>query len=196
MSSSEVVHNIGTDNFNYIILAEFWSSEDAYDFENSLIEENFTDPLILNRSYTKSNKRRFRRVGKHSEKSIAKMTGMKRTPETKAKISAGLTGNVLSDEHKSKISASHKCKTLTYDHRKKIGDSLLGRKHSEETKTKLSKAAKSREPVSSETKAKQSIAAKNRPIITEEARKNRSDAVKRSWIERKRKIQELSLPAV
>lgn len=42
------------DEFDWFIIAEFFSAEHAYDFEQELIQENWTNPLLLNKRLTKS----------------------------------------------------------------------------------------------------------------------------------------------
>lgn len=66
-TSSKEVKPIFED-FVWQILAEFETGEDAYDFEQALIYENWGDPLMLNRSCF-YNKSRFRNPkGKASPK--------------------------------------------------------------------------------------------------------------------------------
>jgi hypothetical protein len=50
-SSSAVVNKLGFENFNIDIIAEFFKPEDAYEFEQNLIKENFKDQLILNKRH-------------------------------------------------------------------------------------------------------------------------------------------------
>ena len=128
-TSSKIVKS-RFDEFNWTILAEFFIGEDAYDFEQLTIFENWNNPLILNNScyYGKA---RLRNNG-HSE-------------ETKAKLSAARQGFTFSEESKAKISSSHIGKTLSIEHRAKlciarIGKSSpnKGKKSSTETKAKLS----------------------------------------------------------
>ena len=50
-SSSKYVKELGFENFNIEIIAEFFNAEDAYEFEQNLIKESFDNNLILNKSY-------------------------------------------------------------------------------------------------------------------------------------------------
>lgn len=59
--------------FKVLILAEFFSSDDAYDFEQTLIEENIKNPLCLNRHYQHKSGKRFVLKTNHSEESKLKM---------------------------------------------------------------------------------------------------------------------------
>jgi hypothetical protein len=77
-TSSKVIRDIGFDNFDWQIIAEFFDGDDAWDYEQELIAENFNDPLILNA-------RHFHRKGKC--RTIGPMS-----EETKAKISAAKKG--------------------------------------------------------------------------------------------------------
>lgn len=64
-----------------------------------------------------------------------------------------------------------KGKKFTDQHKQRIRESLLGRRHSEEAKAKMSLAVRTRRPpASAETRAKMSAAAKNRAPISEETR--------------------------
>lgn len=108
-TSSKVISEIGFDNFEWIIVAEFFSGNDAYDHEQWMIKESFDNPLILNGQYRANGKARFKAVCRpHSD-------------ETKAKISAAGRGRKLSEEHKAILNAVH-----------------IGRLNSEETKIKMS----------------------------------------------------------
>ncbi len=57
-SSSSYVH----DNFNqfdWVVLAEFFSSADAYDYEQQLIHEHWSDPLLINKHHCHNGQGRF-----------------------------------------------------------------------------------------------------------------------------------------
>lgn len=100
------------EEFNYEIVAEFFNHEDAIDFEQQSIEENWNDPLLLNKAIQVTKK--FRCTG-HSEKTKEKMSAAKKGKPPNNK------GKKLSDETKGKIKQK----------------SLL-RRHTEETKAKMS----------------------------------------------------------
>ena len=59
--------------------------------------------------------------------------------------------------------------------KQKMSDKALGRKHTNETKEKIGEASRNREPISEETRLKLSLAASN---ISEETRLKRSNAAK------------------
>jgi hypothetical protein len=63
-------------NFFIEILAEFFSSDDAYDFEQELIAQYFNHPKCLNRHYQrKGEKGRFKHSSPHLKNSKEKMKG-------------------------------------------------------------------------------------------------------------------------
>lgn len=79
------------DNFNCWIVAEFESGNDAYDFEQQLIFENWDSPLLLNRQYRLSDgKKRFKATSKqteeHKRKRLDQLLGKKRPVEVGDKI--------------------------------------------------------------------------------------------------------------
>jgi hypothetical protein len=82
-TSSKKVKSLGFQNFDIEIIAEFFSAESAWDFEQQLINENYKNPLILNshrhspqglrfifRAHTKENKQRLRELHKGKRLSI------------------------------------------------------------------------------------------------------------------------------
>lgn len=103
---------------------------------------------------------------KRSKESKLKMslsaTGRKHTEETKRKISLANKGRKVSKEGRHNMSAAHKginYKGLSEETKQKISESLTGRKHSEETKQKMS-LARAKRIISEETKLKLSLASK------------------------------------
>lgn len=120
-TSSKVIKSIGIDKFDIEIIAMFFKAEDAYEFEQNLIKENFSGPLCLNRNYNVNGTAKYN------------TTGMKLTEETKQKMSVSRLGKKISEETKKKISASAKCNKL-----KGELSPNYGRKRSEETKLKMS----------------------------------------------------------
>ena len=113
-SSSKIVKP-KFDEFTYEILAEFLDKEDAIDFEQKLIEENWKDPLILNKAIQVT--KTFRCKG-HSE-------------ETRKKMSESKKGKV----------PNNKGKKLSEETRQKIGEASSLRKHSEVSKEKMRQKA-------------------------------------------------------
>ena len=93
--------------------------------------------------------------------------GMKHSEETRAKMSAAGMGRKLSEEAKAKISAARTGKKLSEEHRAKIGATQKGRTLSPEVRTKMSTARRRRPPPSPETRAKISEAMKGHQISAE-----------------------------
>lgn len=106
-SSSKRVKALGFDNFNWEIVAEFFDGDHAYLFEQELIDENFSDPLCLNR-YRITSGNRFKNVGPMSDEakrnnSLARL-GKKLSDEHRANIAKGVTGRKFTEETKKRIS--------------------------------------------------------------------------------------------
>jgi hypothetical protein len=108
-TSSKIV-NPTFDNYSWRILVEFNTGEDAYDFEQQLIFENWTDPLLINES-CHYGRARFKsdNAGKskselHKEKlKIARRLRQPHSEETKRKISVGNLGKVVPKESRQRI---------------------------------------------------------------------------------------------
>jgi uncharacterized protein YbgA (DUF1722 family) len=173
-TSSKLV-KLNFDKFDWYIIAEFYTGDDAYDFEQQLIHENWGNPLLLNKSCHYSVKR-FRHSGPHSEETKRKLseisTGRKLPPQSKEsnqKRSASLTGKFVSEETRKKLSESHKGYKST----------LKNIPRSEETKQKISKSLTGKPSYirSEETRRKQSIS-RTGTIVSEETRKKLSAARK------------------
>lgn len=83
------------EEYSRTILAEFFNADDAYDFEQLCIFENWSDPLLINK-VCHHGKKRFRFTSVLSAESRAKISaanlGKKRSAETRAKISAAKIG--------------------------------------------------------------------------------------------------------
>lgn len=71
--------------------------------------------------------------------------GRKHLGETKHKISQKLKNRSLSEEHKKKIGLAGKGRAVSCATRSKISHTLIGHKHTEETKLKMSESHRSRE---------------------------------------------------
>jgi len=89
------------DNFTWVILAEFYDYDSAYDFEQALINEHWNDPLLMN-SNCHYGKKRFR-IKSHSAETKKKMSdsqkgrpGRVQAEEIKQKISKSLIGRIKS----------------------------------------------------------------------------------------------------
>ncbi|BAM29075.1 homing endonuclease [Xanthomonas phage CP1] len=68
--------------------------------------------------------------------------GMKRSPETRARMSAATKGKAKSTEHRAKLAAANKGKTLPAEQCAKIAEALRGRVHSAEARTKQAEAVR------------------------------------------------------
>jgi len=113
-TSSKAV-NPNFDNYDWSIVAEFNTGEDAYDFEQQLIFENWNNPLLINES-CHYGKARFKsdNAGKpkselHKEKlKIARRLRLPHSEETKRKISIGNSGKSVSEESRKRIANAKK----------------------------------------------------------------------------------------
>ena len=133
------------DEFQWYIIAEFFDSDSAYDFEQLLIHENWDNPLMLN-GCCHFGKRRFK-FKNHTKESKAKLSklykgkpGRLHTSESKAKISKSHIGVTHTEESKLKMSKSHTGKILSEEHKLNLGNARRGQIHSEESKAKIREA--------------------------------------------------------
>lgn len=108
-TSSKEVHD-DFENYNWVIVAEFFDSDSAYDFEQLLIKENWGNPNLINenchygKSRFKTNLKGIPKSDLHKEKlKIARRSRPKPTEETKRKISLGNTGKVVPLESRKRI---------------------------------------------------------------------------------------------
>lgn len=138
--------------FDFVVVAEFFDSNDAYDFEQLLIHENWGNPKLVNKSCCYGVVPRFTTAG------------MTMSDQTKEKISAALKGKKLSAEHKAKLLAAN-----------------IGRIHSPDDNAKKSKAHKGRKntwnvgrPHTPEAKAKMSAVHKGKTLSAESLAKRRA----------------------
>lgn len=137
-SSSKFVKNNFKD-FEWVILAEFDSGKDAYEFEHILIYENWENPLLLNK-HCCHNGLHFRRTSPPWNKGMD--SPYKRTDETKRKIKekranqvmgvSPLKGKTLVDIHgdnanavREKISKSMKLSSNTPESKQKKKNKML-----------------------------------------------------------------------
>lgn len=112
-SSSRFVKELGFENFDYQILAEFFEKDDAYSFEQELILEHWGSQL-LNKCYV-----------------FNKFNGsFLRTKETKRKMSAWQIGRTLPNETKNKISKALMGKKCSKETKIRLKTMNLGKKHS------------------------------------------------------------------
>lgn len=117
-SSKEIKETF--DNYEWKIIAEFISGNDAYDFEQNLIAENWNNPLLLNKQYRLTT----------GEKRFKARKGIPKTEQHKIKLSLskkGKPGRIQTAEEKEKRSVNQ------------LARGGYGPKtHSEETKLKMS----------------------------------------------------------
>lgn len=120
--------NPNFEQYDWIIVAEFFNADDAYDFEQELIYNTWDDPLSLNESCYHG-KHRFRlsgpRTQEHKDAIGRAHKGKTIKPDAIAKAVATRTANggwVTSEETRAKLSRVH-----------------LGLKHTEESKQKMRK---------------------------------------------------------
>ena len=148
------------EEFNWTILAEFFNGEDAYDFEQLSIHENWDNPLLLNRNCNYG-KKRWKTDDHLSEKTKLKMSatrkGVAKTAEHSAKISASLKGIPKPPEHSVRMSELHKGKTISLEQKAKNSEAHKGKILTEETKMKIGAGNKGK-VMSDESKIKMSIA--------------------------------------
>lgn len=88
-SSSKKIKELGFENFDFEIIAEFFCGDDAWQFEQQLITEHYNDPLILNRSRFKDGSLKF--------------IFREQSEEGKENLRKKFTGRKLSEDHKRKI---------------------------------------------------------------------------------------------
>ena len=88
-SSSSRVKKLGFENFNIEILAEFFNWEDALNFEQNTIKENFTNNLCLNRYYNINDTYKF---GMQSYGKENPFYGRKHSQESKDLLSLNKSG--------------------------------------------------------------------------------------------------------
>lgn len=108
------------DEFDWVIIAEFFDSDSAYDFEHKLIREYWENSLLLN-GVCWDGPKRFKIPKERSPEHIAKIAasnkGKKHTLEQRAALSKAKTGKKI---HRSP------------EHNAKIASALLSKKHSQE----------------------------------------------------------------
>lgn len=170
------------DQFDWIILAEFFTAEDAYDFEQQTIYENWNNPLLLNESC------------QHGHKRFKRPEGWTLSEDARQKISNANKGKTFTEEWK-----QEQRKRFSGENNPMYGkpSPFKGKHHTEESKAKLREAAKHRPPVSDETRKKLSDAGKGKQlsdyqrqriresnstrIVSEETKRKISAAAKKRW---------------
>lgn len=178
-TSSKYVKELGFNNFESEILAEFFNKEDAIDFEKSLIEMCWGQDGILNKNiggkyfsyglnHTEETKLKMSKTRKgkprpeFSEEWKQNMSksrlGNKTGPRSKeycdklSKIKTGVKLGPLTEEHKNKLSIAGKGRIKTEEECKRISEGKKGIKTgpwTEERKKKFSEQMKKRKEISS-----------------------------------------------
>lgn len=127
--------------FECIVLAEFFHADDAYVFEQQLIFEHWHDPLMLNGNCQVGGKlmqsRPHRPRRPHSEEAKRKMSA-----SAKNRDKTPYLGRKHTDESKVKISNAHKGKIHTQEHIAKATAHRKGSKHTQQAKDRVSEARK------------------------------------------------------
>lgn len=159
-------------DFDYLIIAEFFTADDAYWHEQNLIENYKNDPLLLNKHYIKNGKRKFAINGKFSE-------------EHKRNLSIAMKGRVFSQSHKDSLSIALKNKPLASDDLRKKR-SLIALNRSDELHARMLQSRKNN--MSEETRAKLSAVWKGRKQspehtakLSETKKKPRSEKLKKQF---------------
>lgn len=177
-SSSKYVKN-RFNEFNAVILAEFFDKDAAYAFEQELIFEAWGTLGLLNKCHHHG-KKAWNTAGmkrppfsdEHKRKMSEAKMGKPMAPvsaETRKKLSDAAQGRLpISDETRKKMSDTRKDVPCSDEHRKKISDAKMGYIVSDDTKLKMSaaKMGRKRVPFSDETKMKMSDSAKARAAIS------------------------------
>lgn len=131
-TSSKYIKN-NFENFHIEILAEFFSANDAYDYEQHLISQYFADINCLNRHYQKRNEKgRFKHDCPHTEQSKDKMRG------TRGKINRIKPGHPSWNKGLTKNNDLRVAK-LALNRQLAGNDHQIGTKHSQDRIDKIKK---------------------------------------------------------
>lgn len=181
-TSSKVVNEMGFENFNLEIIAEFFKPEDALEFEKDMIRESWKSDLILNRNCSGAI---FGMKGKFTDEHRANIskaqTGKKRKYSPRPSMSEynrNTREYHWSDEARAKQSIAHTGKSVSEETRKKLSEALDGHDVSQETRDKISEANKGKP-------------AWNKGLSNEWCKKPRSEETKRKISEGHRRRREL-----
>lgn len=134
-SSSKYVKELGFENFNVEIIAEFFDPKDAYDFEQELIFKNIEDPLCLNKVCHHKDIKKFNVIGTTKIFSENHKRNLSLAKIGKNNPMFGVF-NPCSEDRKLNISKSLVGKF------KKENNPMFGKSHSIETKEKISRINK------------------------------------------------------
>lgn len=114
------------DEFDWQIIAEFFDPKEALKFEQELIAEHWTNPLILNKVYNINGEFSF-----FSKRAWNK--GKPMSEETKTKIKKKMAGRTQTPEHNERIRQSMLGREILPEWREKLRNANLGKKQSPET---------------------------------------------------------------
>jgi len=150
------------EEYTQTILAEFYlptGKDDAYDFEQALIYENWDNSQLVNKSYN-INGLRFK-FNKHSDEAKRKISEASRgktlSAETKQKmVERWKQRPPMSAEHKRKLSEARQKRTTSEETKQKMSQSHMGKVKSDETRKRMSK------PKSEEAKRNMALAQQRR----------------------------------
>ena len=114
-TSSKLIDAKNINDYDIEIIAEFYDSDDAYDFEQELIRVSWDNPLLINDHYHRDGVGRWKNSG--------------HTTETREKIRLVRTGQKRSQESIAKQKKSSEGKTLTETHKRNLATSKIGEKN-------------------------------------------------------------------
>lgn len=109
-SSSKIVKP-HFDEYDAVVLAEFFNTEDAMRFEHQLIKKEWGNPMLINRAVV---------ISDDYVKMINPMKGRKLSAEQKKKIGDGNRGKRVSELTRQKLSSAMKGKSVTWSEGAKI----------------------------------------------------------------------------
>lgn len=135
-----LIKEYGTDSFRAEVRKTFIDPDQALHYEYKFLKKvkALTKDDWLNDNYGGE---KFRHVGPASEKTLQAQRNKKQSPESNIKRSKALKGKEVSNETREKMSVVQKNRSpeKEEERRGKIRAKAIGRGHSDETKSKLSK---------------------------------------------------------
>ena len=198
--TSSLVVKPDFENYNWQILAEFFDGNDAYDFEQQLINENWNDPLLLNEQHRHQCNGRFkskpgRIVSTQTKEKLRQANlGKKYSPETIEKRASkrrgkptwnkGIKTGPISDEKKAKISQANRGIPKSQQIKDKISATKKG-------SIPWNKGKKGSQVAWNKGKSNPKLTGENNPAKREEVREKIAQAKREYWA--KKKAQALHL---
>jgi len=108
-TSSKLINSKNINDYDIEIIAEFYTSNDAYDFEQELIREYWDNPLLINDHYHRDGVGRWKNPG-HTTQTREKIrlarVGQKRSAVSIAKQKRSSEGRTLTETHKRNLAIS------------------------------------------------------------------------------------------